>query len=436
MARSRAPMIAQPMTEFARPRAHEAAAARIFRRLQDPGRAPGGTAPDAHDRHDAARPDGGDLSRDAARAAELGLGALSERLRRSRHGGRVRRLVRRRRAFSPSRLGCRSPIPPSCRKTSGASARRWGASSPTIFSPPASPSRDCRRSTLLVSPRDGSRTSATRGRSRPPRGAPFPTRSTSCRGRRSTNGSPWPRGAGSRRFRRRRSPRAALSILWAQGAGQTLLDQGLDFVEATLERYKATIVKHVAQKSSRWIPKWVDDMIAAKVINGLTETLKEMRDPDHPWREQANELIEKLIDDLAHDPDDARARRGVEAGNSGQSGVRRAGAGAAGGTGDGAEGRSASPRRGDRRLACGLGRRARAGGSKRTARVGRESIGGSDCWRCARCCRAGPKSAPISPRWSTIGTPRRSSTASNCKSARTCNISASTGRWSAAWSGF
>src|SRR6202453_5139416 len=94
-----------------------------------------------------------------------------------------------------------------------------------------------------------------------------------------------------------------LSILWAQGAGQTLLDQALDFVETTLERHKATIVRHVAQKSWRWIPKWVDDMIAAKVINGLSETLREMRDPDHPWREQANALIENLIDDLAHDPE-------------------------------------------------------------------------------------------------------------------------------------
>jgi uncharacterized membrane-anchored protein YjiN (DUF445 family) len=94
-----------------------------------------------------------------------------------------------------------------------------------------------------------------------------------------------------------------LSILWAQGAGQTLLDQGLDFVETTLAQHKATIVKHVAQKTWRWIPKWVDDMIAAKVINGLTETLREMRDPDHPWRDQANALVEKLIDDLAHDPE-------------------------------------------------------------------------------------------------------------------------------------
>jgi uncharacterized membrane-anchored protein YjiN (DUF445 family) len=98
-----------------------------------------------------------------------------------------------------------------------------------------------------------------------------------------------------------------LSIMWAQGAGQTLLDQGLDFVEAALDRNKATIARHVAQKSSRWIPKWVDDMIAAKVINGIAETLREMRDPDHPWREHVNALIEKWIDDLARDPD-MRAR--------------------------------------------------------------------------------------------------------------------------------
>jgi uncharacterized membrane-anchored protein YjiN (DUF445 family) len=94
-----------------------------------------------------------------------------------------------------------------------------------------------------------------------------------------------------------------LSILWAEGAGQALLDQGLDLVEAALERNKAAIVRAVSQKSSRWIPKWVDDMIAAKVINGLAETLREARDPDHPWRDEANALIQKWIDALAHDPD-------------------------------------------------------------------------------------------------------------------------------------
>jgi uncharacterized membrane-anchored protein YjiN (DUF445 family) len=93
-----------------------------------------------------------------------------------------------------------------------------------------------------------------------------------------------------------------LSILWADGAGQTLLDQGLDFAETMLDKHKATIVRHVSQKSSRFIPKWVDDMIAAKVINGLTTTLKEMRDPDHPWRDEANALVEKWVEALARDP--------------------------------------------------------------------------------------------------------------------------------------
>ena len=60
-----------------------------------------------------------------------------------------------------------------------------------------------------------------------------------------------------------------LAILWAHGAGQTLLDQALDFMEVTLERNNATIVRQVSQKTWRWMPKWVDDMIAAKVVNGL-----------------------------------------------------------------------------------------------------------------------------------------------------------------------
>jgi hypothetical protein len=35
----------------------------------------------------------------------------------------------------------------------------------------------------------------------------------------------------------------------AQGAGQTLLDQGLDFVETTLERHKGPSFRSLAQKS-------------------------------------------------------------------------------------------------------------------------------------------------------------------------------------------
>ncbi len=167
----------------------------------------------------------------------------------------------------------------------------------------ASPSRGVRRSTLSVLRRDGSRTSATRRRSRPPPDTPFRTRSTSRRKKRSTNGWLFATQRGVEAVPAAPFAFHGLSILWAQEAGQTLLDQGLNFVETTLARHKATIVKHVSQKNLALDPKSMDDMIAAKVLNGLTGTLREMRDPDHPWREQANALVEKLIDDLAHGPE-------------------------------------------------------------------------------------------------------------------------------------
>ncbi len=99
----------------------------------------------------------------------------------------------------------------------------------------------------------------------------------------------------------------ALSLMWAQGAAQVVLDQVLDLLEAALANNKDSIVRKVRQQSSKWIPKFVDDILAAKLISGLAETFREMRAPDHPWRAEAHVRIEKLIDDLAHDPE-LRAR--------------------------------------------------------------------------------------------------------------------------------
>ncbi len=99
----------------------------------------------------------------------------------------------------------------------------------------------------------------------------------------------------------------ALSILWAEGAGQALLDQGLILIEGALARNKAAIVEQVRRQSARWIPNWVDDIIAAKLLQGISGTLEDMRRPDHPWRAELEARIEALIDALAHDPE-MRAR--------------------------------------------------------------------------------------------------------------------------------
>jgi uncharacterized membrane-anchored protein YjiN (DUF445 family) len=94
-----------------------------------------------------------------------------------------------------------------------------------------------------------------------------------------------------------------LSVLWARGEAQDLLDRALDFAEAALMRHKDFVIRKVSEQSSRWVPKWIDNAIAAKVMNGLLSTIKEMHDPGHPWRRELAQAVEKLIADLATDAD-------------------------------------------------------------------------------------------------------------------------------------
>jgi uncharacterized membrane-anchored protein YjiN (DUF445 family) len=93
-----------------------------------------------------------------------------------------------------------------------------------------------------------------------------------------------------------------LAILWAQGEAQALLAQAIEQSEAWLASNKDILTNKVSERSSRWIPKWIDRMIAEKVLNGLLGTLAEMRDPSHPWRIELRKTVEKLIAELATDP--------------------------------------------------------------------------------------------------------------------------------------
>jgi uncharacterized membrane-anchored protein YjiN (DUF445 family) len=93
-----------------------------------------------------------------------------------------------------------------------------------------------------------------------------------------------------------------LAILWAQGEAQALLAQAIEQSEAWLVSNKDVLTDKVSGRSSRWIPKWIDRMIAEKVLNGLLGTLAEMRDPLHPWRIELRKTVEKLIAELATDP--------------------------------------------------------------------------------------------------------------------------------------
>jgi uncharacterized membrane-anchored protein YjiN (DUF445 family) len=94
-----------------------------------------------------------------------------------------------------------------------------------------------------------------------------------------------------------------LAVLWAGGAAQTVLDRTLDLAESALARHKPAVQRIVSEQSSRWIPKWIDNMIAERVMAGLLTTVRELRDPEHPWRIELQQAVERLVAELANDPD-------------------------------------------------------------------------------------------------------------------------------------
>jgi uncharacterized membrane-anchored protein YjiN (DUF445 family) len=93
-----------------------------------------------------------------------------------------------------------------------------------------------------------------------------------------------------------------LAVVWAGGAAEQALERGIVFAETSLARQKDVITQKVADRTYRWVPGWVDRIIADRVMNGMLSTLRELRDPAHPWRQELARTVEKLVVDLASDP--------------------------------------------------------------------------------------------------------------------------------------
>lgn len=94
-----------------------------------------------------------------------------------------------------------------------------------------------------------------------------------------------------------------LGVLVAHRHHQALFDQVLDIAHTFLFTNRDVIRAKVRAKSSKWIPQWVDDKLAEKIISGAEDTLLELRNPDHVWREEFNVTTERFIAKLAESPE-------------------------------------------------------------------------------------------------------------------------------------
>ncbi len=93
-----------------------------------------------------------------------------------------------------------------------------------------------------------------------------------------------------------------LAIVWAQGQTQKVLERAITFAETALIANKDFIRARVEANSSRWVPRWLDGIVADKIVTTVTATLAEMRSPAHPWRVELKAGIEGLIERLSDDP--------------------------------------------------------------------------------------------------------------------------------------
>jgi uncharacterized membrane-anchored protein YjiN (DUF445 family) len=93
-----------------------------------------------------------------------------------------------------------------------------------------------------------------------------------------------------------------LALVWARGETQALLNRAIELAETSLVNNKEFIRDKVSQRTSRFIPRWVDVLLADRLMSGIQSTLAEMRRPEHPWRLEIKRTIETLIFDLANDP--------------------------------------------------------------------------------------------------------------------------------------
>jgi uncharacterized membrane-anchored protein YjiN (DUF445 family) len=98
----------------------------------------------------------------------------------------------------------------------------------------------------------------------------------------------------------------AAGALRATLAGErsgAILDAGLDLVAKTLAQNQDLVRAEVAGRTYRWLPRWLDQKIADKILSGLAQTLEDMRAPEHPWRERVRRWLDGFIERLERDPE-------------------------------------------------------------------------------------------------------------------------------------
>jgi uncharacterized membrane-anchored protein YjiN (DUF445 family) len=92
-----------------------------------------------------------------------------------------------------------------------------------------------------------------------------------------------------------------LGWLWHEPGVQRLLTQAIERLAVFGREHEAFIQSRIAGETWKWIPKWIDRILAEKFTRDLLRAADELRDPAHPWRLDLVTTVEDFIARLADD---------------------------------------------------------------------------------------------------------------------------------------
>ena len=94
-----------------------------------------------------------------------------------------------------------------------------------------------------------------------------------------------------------------LASVWNEGRAQVLVDRGLELLADYLAARQDYIEAKVSEQSYKWMPKFIDRILAERISSGLLKAVTEMRAPDHPWRIELAGAVQAFIARLDTDPE-------------------------------------------------------------------------------------------------------------------------------------
>ena len=93
-----------------------------------------------------------------------------------------------------------------------------------------------------------------------------------------------------------------LGYIWRDPGARRLIDRAIAALADFVASREVAIQSHVTGRAWKWLPKFVDDILAERITKGLLDAVQDLRDPDHPWRGEIDAAIDRFIDDLSNDP--------------------------------------------------------------------------------------------------------------------------------------